>query len=155
MRRINPDYMAMALRQANESPYFKLQSMELKEFDIGESLIEIHLEQKHLQPFGFVHGGVFATIIDAAAFWAVFAEVDEDLGMTTVDLNLNYLAPAVTGTLIARGRSIKMGRTLGLGEAQVQDQDGRILTHGTSTLVVVSGFSLSGGHPMPPKFIED
>ena len=154
MRRINPDYRAIACRMANESPYFKLLSMELKEFEVGESLLEIRLENKHLQPFGFVHGGVFASIIDAAAFWAVFPDVGEEEGMTTVDLSLNYLAPAVTGTLIARGRRIKMGRTLGLGEAQVLDRDGRILTHGTSTLVAVPG-GFGREQPMPPKFLDD
>lgn len=155
MRRINPEYIAVATRTANQCPYFRLLSMRLCEFDIGTSLLEINLEEKHLQPFGFVHGGVFSTIIDAATFWAVFPEIDEDLGMTSVDLKLNYLAPAITGKLIARGRKIKMGKTLGLGAAEVTDEDGKILAHGTSTLIALPHSTLAGSEPLPRKFLDD
>lgn len=155
MRRINPRYAEMVRRVTNQSPYFRLISMELLEFDIGTSLMEIELQEKHLQPFGAVHGGVFSTIIDAATFWAVYGEIDEQSGMTSVDLKLNYLAPAAPpGKLIARGRRIKIGRTLGLGEAEVTDKEGKILAHGTSTLMVMPGWSISGEEQLPPKFMS-
>jgi uncharacterized protein (TIGR00369 family) len=153
MRRINPEYVEIVSSVANQSPYFKLLSMQLKEFAVGRCLIEIPLHEKHLQPFGVVHGGVFSTIIDAAAFWAVYPEVDEDMGMTSVDLKINYLAPAVTGTLIAKGRRIKLGKTIGLGEAQVEDESGKILAHGTSTLMVLPGASFFHSEPLPRKFL--
>jgi uncharacterized protein (TIGR00369 family) len=130
--------------------------MKLLEFDIGKSLLEIEVEKgKHLQPFGFVHGGVFSSIIDAAAFWAVYPEVDEGMGMTSVDLKLNYLAPCSEGKLIARGKRIKLGKTLGLGKAEVTDQDGRILAHGTSTLIVLPDLTFVDRAPLPPKFIDE
>ena len=154
MRKLNPEYVEIVSTVTSASPYFQLLSMELLEFDIGRSLIEIPVRQKHLQPFGMVHGGVFAGIIDAAAFWAVYGEVDEDVGMTSVDLKLNYLAPSNGGKLIAVGRCIRLGKTLGLGEAQVTDQDGKVLAHGTSTLMVLPGLLIAHNEPLPPKFID-
>jgi len=127
--------------------------MELRSFEIGSALLEIELEERHLQPFGVVHGGVFATIIDAAAFWAVYPEIDENMGMTSVDLKLNYLAPAVTGKLIARGSRIKNGKTLGLGEASVTDESGKLLAHGTSTLIVLPTVMFAHKAPLPAKFL--
>jgi uncharacterized protein (TIGR00369 family) len=154
MGRINPHYAEMVKQVVNESPYFRLLSMELREFDIGTSLVEIDLQEKHLQPFGAVHGGVFATIIDATTFWAVYAEVDERSGMTSVDLKLNYLAPAAApGRLIARGRRIKIGKTLGLGEAEVTNEEGKLLAHGTSTLMVIADLSFINQERLPPKFV--
>jgi len=97
---------------------------------------------------------VFSTIIDAATFWAVYPEVDENSGMTSVDLKLNYLAPASKGKLIAEGRRIKLGKTLGLGEAEVRDENGRILAHGTSTLIILPDFPFLHDRPLPAKFIE-
>jgi uncharacterized protein (TIGR00369 family) len=152
MRKINPAYVKEVCRIASECPYFKLQSLKLLELDIGHSLLEIDLAEKHLQTFGVVHGGVFSTIIDAAAFWAVFLEADENLGMTTVDLNLNYLAPATTGKLIAEGTCIKLGKTLGLGAAKVTDESGKMLAHGTSTLMVIPNFPF-GPTDLPSKFL--
>jgi uncharacterized protein (TIGR00369 family) len=154
MLRINPKYVLAVAAGATRSPYFQLLSMKLVEFDIGSSLIEIEVQGKHFQPFGMVHGGVFSSIIDAAAFWAVYPEVDEDCGMTSVDLKLNYLAPSSGGKLIARGRRIKLGKTLGLGEAEVIDESGRILAHGLSTLIVLPNLAFEVKEPLPPKFLD-
>ena len=102
-----------------------------------------------------MHGGVFASIIDAAAFWAVYYEIeDQNTGATTVDLKLNYLAPAVCGKLIARGRQIKLGKTLGYAEAEVTAANGKILAHGTSTLMLLPGKGLTSEPSLPAKFNE-
>jgi uncharacterized protein (TIGR00369 family) len=154
MRKLNPQYVEAVSAHSDRSPYFTLLSMSIREVGIGYSLIEIDVQNKHLQPFGAVHGGVFASIIDAAAFWAVYSEVDENVGMTTVDLKVNYLAPARGGRLIAKGRRIKLGKTLGLGETQVLNEENTILAHGISTLIVLPNLKVSFEDSLPPKFIE-
>ncbi|MGD8470785.1 MAG: PaaI family thioesterase [Desulfobacterales bacterium] len=155
MKTPNPEYIKQMREIVSTCPYFELLSMKLVDMGIGYSLLEIDLTQKHLQPFGMVHGGVFSSIIDAAAFWAVYPGIEDPAaGMTTVDLKLNYLAPATSGKLIARGRQIKVGRTLGYAEAQVVNQDEKILAHGTSTVIILPGKAIEGDPPLPPKFIE-
>jgi uncharacterized protein (TIGR00369 family) len=155
MKKPNPEYIKRINQIVNICPYFDLLSMQLKDVGIGYAKLEIELAQKHLQPFGVVHGGVFASIIDAAAFWSVYYGIeDPDVGITTVDLKLNYLAPAVSGKLIASGRQIKVGRTLGYAEAQVADQQGKVLAHGTSTVIILPGKAIDADPPLPPKFIE-
>jgi uncharacterized protein (TIGR00369 family) len=147
MRKLNPAYVTAATKIVNECPYFSLISMELKELEWSRCRIEAVVQEKHLQPFGVVHGGVIAGLVDAAAFWAVFSQVDEDLGMTTVDLKVNYLLPASQGILIAKGRSLKVGKTLCLGEALIEDENGALLAHGTSTMMVLKDLPLQG---LPP-----
>lgn len=155
MKTPNPEYIRRIREIVSTSPYFKLLSMKLVDVGIGYSSLEIDLTRKHLQPFGAVHGGVFSSIIDAAAFWAVYCGIeDQEAGMTTVDLKLNYLAPAASGKLIASGRQIKLGRTLGYAEAEVLDQNGKILAHGTSTLIIIPDKAVKADPPLPPKFIE-
>lgn len=153
MRKLNPEYVETIRALVNECPYFTLLSMTLSGIEMGKSTLEIDVQNKHLQPFGAVHGGVFASIIDAAAFWAVFQEVDEDLTMTTVDLKVNYLAPAQDGKLIARGRRIKVGKTLALAEAEVSNQQGKVLAHGTSILMILKNPEMHLGQ-LPPRFVE-
>ena len=154
MKKLNPDYIKRIREIVTTSPYFELLSMELVDVGLGYSSLEIDVARKHLQPFGMVHGGVFSSIIDAAAFWAVYPGIEDPAaGMTTVDLKLNYLAPAASGKLIARGREIKLGRTLGYAEAQVVDQDEKILAHGTSTVIILPGKAIEVDPPLPPKFI--
>ncbi len=148
---LNPNYREAVLNVVNQSPYFSLLSMEIKNLDWGTSHLEIRLAEKHLQPFGFVHGGAIASLIDAATFWAVFPQVEREMGLTTIELKVNYLAPAKEGKLVAEGRCIKRGKTLALGEAYVRNGAGSLIAHGTTTMMVVPGLHVPGYETLPPS----
>lgn len=154
MKPLNPDYLKRIRELVDTCPYFKLLSMRLIEAGQGASLLTIDLDTKHLQPFGIVHGGVFASILDAAAFWAVYGDLeDPTAGLTTVEVKINYLAPAVNGQLTARGKTLKLGRSLGYAEAFVFNQNQILVAHGTSTVMVLAGKAMGADPPLPPKFI--
>ncbi len=154
MLKVNPEYMSKIMQATNACPYFRLQNMRLLNFDNGISNLEIDVDPgKHYQPFGITHGGVVCSIIDAAAFWAVYGQAPENVGMTSVDLKLNYLAPASGLKLIAQGKMIKLGKTLGYGQAEVLDENGRILASGSSTLMVIPGLPFRYAGELPPKFL--
>jgi uncharacterized protein (TIGR00369 family) len=152
-RELNPDYVHAVSRQVSACPYFRLISMEIETLAWGRSRLVVEVKEDHLQPFGMVHGGVFSSLIDAAAFWAVYPCLDEADGMTTVEMKLNYLAPAVEGRLAAEGRAVKVGRTLSLGEASVTNGQGRLLAHGTATLMRIPDLQLRTPDGLPPKFL--
>jgi uncharacterized protein (TIGR00369 family) len=155
MKKPNPEYVKRIKEVVNSSPYFSLLAMKILDIGMGFSVVEIDLDQKHLQPFGLVHGGVFASIIDAATFWAFFYEIeDQNAGATSVDLKLNYLAPAMSGRLIARGHQIKHGKTLGYAEARVTDENSKVLAHGASTLMIMPGKGITADPPLPAKFLK-
>jgi len=153
MRKINPDYVKAVQGVVNPCPYFTLLSIELTDLGWGESNLEIVVQEKHMQPFGIVHGGVFASLLDAAAFWAVYTQVPEELGMTTVELKINYLAPLSGGRMTAAGRSIRVGKTLCLGEASITDEEGLLLAHGTSTMMLLKGLQIQGRTAWPSKYV--
>ena len=75
--KLNPRYTEAVAQLVNRSPFFSLLSMEIKNLQWGACLLEVELGEKHLQPFGNVHGGAIASVVDAAAFWAVFPQVKE------------------------------------------------------------------------------
>ena len=148
---LNPKYTEAVAMLVNRSPYFSLLSMEIRDLQWGTCLLEVELGEKHLQPFGNVHGGAIASVVDAAAFWAVFPQVEKGVGLTTVEMKLNYLAPARDGKLLAQGRCIKMGRTLALGEAHVTNGEGALIAHGTATMMVVPDLHIPGYENLPPS----
>jgi uncharacterized protein (TIGR00369 family) len=152
MKEMNPEYVAAIAKKVNTSPYFKLISMAIESLTWGEAVLRVKVEEKHLQPFGLVHGGVCAALVDAAAFWAVFSRVPENRTLTTVELKLNFLAPVLEGELIATGKCIKAGKQLGLGEASVVDASGRLAAHGTSTLMVLDSLPGDPSADIPRKF---
>jgi uncharacterized protein (TIGR00369 family) len=151
---LNPAYVQAVARRVNDSPYFRLLSMEIKSVEWGQSHLEILVEKKHLQPYGTAHGGVYASLIDAAAFWAVHTQIKAEADITTVELKVNYLAPASDGHFIAKGRSIKVGERLCLGEAVIENERGRLLAHGTSTMMIIESLKIQGQGQLPPKFLD-
>jgi uncharacterized protein (TIGR00369 family) len=152
--RPNPEHVERLISAINASPYFQLLNMRVTEMGAGYSVVSINLGGQHLQPFGIVHGGALASLIESATSWAVFYEIeDQNAGVTTVDLKLNYLASARTGRAVARGQRIKLGRTLGYAEATVTAEDGKILAHGTSTLMILEGKAPRMDAPFLPKFV--
>lgn len=154
MKQLNPEWIAAVRDTVDGCPYFQLQTMRLIELGWGTSRVEIDLAEKHLQPFRIVHGGVLSTLVDAASFWAIYTQAEEGVGMTTVDINMNFLAPVEgRGKAIGLGRSIRLGRTIGLTEARIEDESGRLLAHGTTTVMVLPQLKL-GPDELPPKFID-
>lgn len=154
MRKLNPDHIEAVAKRVNGSPYFRLLSMEIVSLELGRSLLRATIEEKHLQPYGIVHGGVYSSMIDAAGFWASYTEIEEPLGLTTVEMKLNYLAPATQGIFMAEGQVVKTGKTICLSQARITDQDGRLLAQGTATMLVLDSLQLEGQSVLPPKFLD-
>jgi len=150
---LNPAHVEEVTRRVCDSPYFRLISLRIPEITMGSSRVQLSVEEKHLQPWGRVHGAVYAALVDVASFWAVYTQIPEGFGLTTAELKLNYLAPVSSGELIGHGKSIKVGKTLSLGEASVYDENDRLLAHGTATLIALDSLSLKGEKPLPPKWI--
>lgn len=160
LRELNPAHVETLISAINQGPYLSLLSMTVKELDFGFCLMEVDIENKHYHPFGGVHGGVYCSAIDTAAFWSAYAELEETTGMITLDVNVNLLAPVINSKLIIRGRSIKVGKTICTTEATATTQTGKIVATGTSKLLVseelpaipqaLTNFS---GHSLPPKFL--
>jgi uncharacterized protein (TIGR00369 family) len=154
MKKLNPEYVSSVRALVNRSPYFELLSMEINSLAPGQSSLEVTVQKKHLQPFGMVHGGVYSSVVDAAAFWAVYPLLEEGVGLTTVELKLNFLAPASEGYLVAKGRSLRTGKTLCLAEASIVNRKGALLAHGLATMMILRDLKLQGEQSLPPKFLE-
>jgi uncharacterized protein (TIGR00369 family) len=110
--KVNPSFVEELKSVVKKSPYPSHMAMVLDHIDIDEANVIINLAEYHLQPYGIVHGGVVATAIDTATFWAAFLRLPEDAGLVNVDLKLNYLQPVVDGRLITRGVCMRPGRSI-------------------------------------------
>src|SRR5665647_1213873 len=139
MRTINPKHIKGILDMINHGPYFMLLNMVVKELGIGYSRVECDLENKHLNPFGGVHGGVYTSLIDTAAYWASYCEIDEDAGYISLDVQVDMLSASKNGRLVVEGKRIKVGRSVCKSEAIIMDSRGKILAHGTSKQMVTPG----------------
>ncbi|MGE0628536.1 MAG: PaaI family thioesterase [Hyphomicrobiaceae bacterium] len=79
----------------------------------------------------YTHGGILAALVDLTADWAMV--VKSGRPFPTIDLRVDYHAPAMPGDLTARGRIIRMGSMVSTCEATVTDKDGKLLASGRGT----------------------
>ena len=138
----NPEYIRELIELTNASPFPDHIAMRVCEVALDRAVIELDTGPFHLQPFGNVHGGVLATLIDTATFWAAFLRIPEDSGMVNIDLKLNYLKAVEAGVLIAKGAAIHSGKSISYAEATVYNSSGDRIAHGTSTLMTLKGKGL-------------
>jgi uncharacterized protein (TIGR00369 family) len=145
MPTLNPEYHQRLLHSVNTSAYPSHLGFRLAEITDGGCRVELDVLPQHFQPFGIVHGGVLATLLDTATFWAGFYVLPEDAGLVNVDLKLNYLKAVMNGRLVATGKCLRAGRQLSYTEASVTDEKGELVAHGTSTLMALPGKGLKLG----------
>lgn len=142
---LNPEYHQRLLRAVNTAAYPAHIAFRLTEVTDGACTVELDVLPQHFQPFGIVHGGVIATLLDTATFWAGFYVLPEDAGLVNVDLKLNYLKAVMGGRLSASGTCLRAGRQLSYTEAHVRDAKGELVAHATSTLMALPGKGLKLG----------
>ena len=125
-------------------PIAQLIGFSLREVDAGRAVIDFEATPRHASPLGTLHGGVFADIADAAMGIAYASTLGEGETFTTLELKINFLKPVWTGTLVATGRVVKGGRTVGLVECDVTDAQDRLVAHATSTCMTLRGAEAVG-----------
>ncbi len=82
-------------------------------------------------PFGSVHGGIVATVIDEACGAALMPLI-ETPSAPTVSLNVEYLhAVQIGGTYTVRSQIVRKGRAIAIADAHILNEEGTMLVRGT------------------------
>lgn len=105
----------------------------------GRAVFEAEPGPNLLNPLGQVHGGVALTLIDSAAGCAVHTELEPGIGYTTVETKVNFTRPIAPGggAIRCEGRVLSRGRQIATAEARLLSAEGKLLAHGTSTLIIL------------------
>jgi uncharacterized protein (TIGR00369 family) len=108
------------------------------EAESGRVAITLHPTGAHLNPWGTVHGGLTATLLDSCMGLAIQSMLDKGIGSTTLEFKISLVRAITvdTGQIRADGKVINCGRHVGTAEGRVTDAKGRLLAHGTTTCLV-------------------
>jgi len=63
--------------------------------------------------------------------------IDHASVITTINLQVNFLAPAKPGSLTARGKIVHKGKRTAVGDCQVADEGGKLVSKGTATYLIL------------------
>ena len=108
------------------------------EAEKGRVVVAVEASEIHLNPYGTVHGGLTATLLDSCMGLAVQSTLDKGFGQTTVEFKVSLIRPITpeTGLIKAEGKVLNSGRRVGTAEGRVTDGKGRLLAHATTTCLI-------------------
>ena len=121
--------------EAPPPPIGRLLGFVLKAIEPGKAVFEMEVDDRHHNPMGTLHGGVYCDLADAAMGFAYAATLVERESFTTVELKINFLRAVRKGTLTAEAKVVKAGSTLGYVECDVTDQNGKLVAKAASTCI--------------------
>jgi len=102
----------------------------------GWAKVRMPIKPRHLQGAGVVQGGIIMTLADQAISSAVGSQ-NRGFQSVTVEMKVNFIAPAREGELIAEGRITHTGSTLAVGDATVTDGKGALIAKGLGTWMML------------------
>ena len=115
-----------------DTGFRELVGLDVADHGDGTAVVILSADDRHLNPYGSVHVGAIATLVDVAMGGAVAAAGAE--APVTIEMKLTYLEPGRPGELRAEAKVRKRGKRITIVEAEVtQDGDLVALALGTFT----------------------
>ena len=104
-------------------PVAQLIGFKLISFDYGKSIFEMHVDKRHHNPAGKLHGGILCDIADATMGVAFASTLEENQGFITINFQINFLKAIIEDNLKTEGYLIKRGKSIGFLESKIYDSE--------------------------------
>ncbi len=112
-----------------EGRFINLVGLEILELSLGHAKGAIHVERKHSNPMGAVHGGCIYTMADTIAGLAANTHGEY---VVTTSSSVNFLAPAINTTVITvEADEVRHGRKLSVYDVKVLNDNDEVIAIGT------------------------
>lgn len=108
----------------------------LEHIEKGKAAISLVVKKEMTNPYGNIHGGMMALVMDEVIGWAVVS-LDTDNHYTSLNLNVDFLYAVKEGNrLRAESEVIRAGKKIIHVECKVYDHNGVLAGKATSNLIV-------------------
>jgi len=110
---------------------------ELVTLDEASAQARVDIDERHLQPLGVVHGGVYAALAESLASHATARAVGPS-GLVALGLSndTSFFRPISSGTIRADAERLHRGRTTWVWDVRLTDDDGRLCASSRVTVAV-------------------
>jgi uncharacterized protein (TIGR00369 family) len=83
------------------------------------------------------HGGILFTVMDTTMAWAVMSRLDKGFSCATIDLHIQYLAPAKGSPYTCLAETTHQTRHLAFVRADIRDAHSRPIASGQATFRII------------------
>jgi uncharacterized protein (TIGR00369 family) len=120
-------------------PFNSLLGIRLTRVHADGLTIECAVRPDLLNGASVLHGGVGATMADAAVGIALARHFGGVRPITTVEMKINYFRPVAEGKVFARAYLLRVGSTLCVGRVDLSDAGGKSIGTALVTYMVLDG----------------
>jgi uncharacterized protein (TIGR00369 family) len=131
------EYQKLVFETAAKVPYLQHLDIKLVELGNGKAVMQMLMREELKQPYGVLHGGATASLIDSTTAFAVIGSIGRDEKATTVDLTVHYLRPVTEGICTCTATIIRAGKRLITVSAEVHNEQGKLIATALSTYTKV------------------
>jgi len=138
----DPDFDARVRASFARQRFMSLIGATLSRIAPGQVELDLPFSPELTQQHGFVHGGVIASLLDAACGYAASSLMPAEAGVLTVEFKVNFLAAARGEGIRAVGRVRRAGRTVTFAEGEAVALDGArqvVVATTQATLMTIVG----------------
>lgn len=112
--------------------------IELVKFAPGKLWCKATLSDELLTPFGNVHGGAAAAIIDHVTGVVVYPLMPSGYWAATTEIKTNYIAPLKAGVVETESTVLAMTNRSAVVRGEIFDDTGKLLCAAQGTLTIVA-----------------
>lgn len=112
----------------------------IRVLEIGPDFIraEMPVDERHVQPFGVLHGGASVVLSETLGSMASIMTLEEGFGAVGIEVNANHVASVPKGeTVSAICRPLHVGRTTQVWQTEIRRADGRLACVSRLTTAVI------------------
>jgi uncharacterized protein (TIGR00369 family) len=121
------------------SPGGMAEIVTMKVVELRSGYVKFHAraDNRHTNPFGGVHGGFAATVLDSVTACAVHSMLEAGIGFATLDLNIKMLKPIpLEKELVGEGKVIHLSKKIGMSEGTLMDAQDNLYAHATAIYMI-------------------
>ena len=122
---------------SQDGPFAELLGIRPGISDDGVGTAFMTVADQHRQRAGVVQGGILVALADYAFFRACRSVLREEEHAVTIELKLNFIAPARDGELTARSSIKSRGGRIIVGDMEIHGQEGQLIATGIGTYMTV------------------
>lgn len=120
-----------------EFPFADLIGFKVTARDNGESQCELEITDQHMNPHGIAHGGAVFALVDTGMGAAATSTLSEGEITSTIEIKINYLRPALKGTVRCKTRVVNKGKRTAVLESVVVDDSDREICRALGTFMII------------------
>jgi 1,4-dihydroxy-2-naphthoyl-CoA hydrolase len=111
--------------------------IEYAETEPDRVVMKMPVDERHVQPMGFLHGGASVVLAETVATVGAWLNCPEGKTAFGTEINASHLRPKREGTLTAVGKPVSVGSTNQVWEVQIRDEDDKPVCVSRCRLAVV------------------